>query len=67
MVQALIGDAKDFWRYSTFSDWAKIGDFRDFRRLLSVKKCTEYPYFNAVRVDLVIKFYSQYLAGTSEV
>ena len=32
MVQALIGDVKDFWGYSTFSDWVKIGDFRDFRR-----------------------------------
>ena len=30
MVQALRGDVKDFWRYSTFSDWVKIGDFRTF-------------------------------------
>ena len=51
MAQALRGDVKDFWRYSTFSDWAKIGDFRC---LPSVKKCTECPYFNAVHVDLVV-------------
>ena len=36
VAKTLRGDVKDFWRYSTFSDWAKIGDFRDFRRLPSV-------------------------------
>ena len=67
MVQALIGDVKDFWRYSTFSDWAKIGDFRTFFGRKTLFSGVQVMYFSHVLSLVHVELFKYSGSGTSEV
>ena len=53
VAKTLRGDVKDFWRYSTFSDWAKIRKFVNFGGFRVSQNVHISMYLASVHVDLV--------------